>query len=285
MGMNAQLEANTQALSRAQQDKAFTESVLSQQEANWKASQVGQNPETAEQQLNTLQDQLTNLQARYTPEYPDVIKLKNQIEELKKQLAAPKNNGPVDGKSPASTSEPPQIQQLRAKLRQDEINITDLTQRQSQIQEQIRELQGRVQASPMVEQQFKELTRNYQTALDFYNDLLKKRQSAGVAGDLESQQQSEQFRVYDPPSLPDQPSFPKKIVFIGGGLGSGLALGLGILFLIASSDKSLHNERDVELALKLPVLVLVPTLDLAARQAKHTTKVAEKTYDAVTTKA
>jgi len=49
MGMNAQLEANTQALSRAQQDKAFTESLLNQQEANWKASQIGQNPETAEQ--------------------------------------------------------------------------------------------------------------------------------------------------------------------------------------------------------------------------------------------
>jgi len=285
-GMNTQLEANTQALSRAQQDKAFTESLLNQQEANWKASQLGQNPETAEQQLTALEDQLTNLQARYTPEYPDVIKLKNQIEELKKQLAAaPKNNEPTDGKSPASTREPAQIQQLRAKLRQDEISITDLTQRQSQIQEQIRQLQGRVQASPMVEQQFKELTRNYQTALDFYNDLLKKRQNAGVAGDLESQQQSEQFRVYDPPSLPDQPSFPKKTVFIGGGSGGGLALGLGILFLIALSDKSLYNERDVELALKLPVLVLVPTLDVVARQAKHTTRVAEKTYDAVTTKA
>jgi polysaccharide chain length determinant protein (PEP-CTERM system associated) len=286
MGMNAQLEANTQALSRAQQDKAFTESVLSQQEANWKASQTGQNPETAEQQLSALQDQLTNLQARYTPEHPDIIKQKNQIEELKKQLAAaPKRNAPANGTVQASVSVPPQIQQLRAKLRQDEISITDLTHRQSQIQEQIRQLQGRVQASPVVEQQFKELTRNYQTALDFYNDLLKKRQNAGVAGDLENQQQSEQFRVYDPPSLPDKPSFPKKTYFVGGGLGGGLALGLGILFLIAVSDKSLHNERDVELALKLPVLALVPTLDLAARHAKHTVGLAGKISDAVTTKA
>ena len=285
MGMNAQLEANTQALSRAQQDKAFTESVLSQQEVNWKASQTGQSPETAEQQLGALQDQLTSLQARYTPEHPDVMKLKNQIAELKKQLAAaPKSNAPANGTPPATVSEPPQIQQLRAKLRQDEISITDLTRRQSQIQEQIRQLQGRVQASPMVEQQFKELTRNYQTALDFYNDLLKKRQSAGVAGDLENQQQSEQFRVYDPPSLPDQPSFPKKIIFVGGGLGGGLALGLGILFLIAVSDKSLYNERDVELALKLPVLVSVPKLDVAASHSSHATRLAGKTYDAVTTK-
>lgn len=286
MGMNAQLEANTQALSRAHQDKAFTESVLSQQEANWKASQTGQNPETAEKQLDALQDQLTNLQARYTPEHPDVMKLKNQIEELKKQLAAaPKSKAPANGTVQGSASEPPQIQQLRAKLRQDEISITDLTHRQSQIQEQIRQLQGRVQASPVVEQQFKELTRNYQTALDFYNDLLKKRQSAGVAGDLESQQQSEQFRVYDPPSLPDQPSFPKKFIFVGGGSGSGLALGLSILFLIAVSDKSLHNERDVELALKLPVLALVPTLDVAVRHAKDTVRLAGKISDAVTTKA
>ena len=287
MGMNTQLEAITQTLSRAHQDKVFTESVLSQQEANWKAaSQTGQNPETAEKELNALQDQLTNLQARYTPEHPDVMKLKNQIEELKKQQAVtPKSNAPANVALQASVSEPPQIQQLRAKLRQDEIGITDLAHRQSQLQEQIRQLQGRVQASPVVEQQFKELTRNYQTALDFYNDLLKKRQSAGVAGDLESQQQSEQFRVYDPPSLPDQPSFPKKFVFVGGGSGGGFALGLSILFLIAVSDKSLHNERDVELALKLPVLALVPTLDVAARHAKHTVGLAGKISDAVATKA
>jgi len=163
--------------------------------------------------LGALQDQLTSLQARYTSEHPDVIKLKSQIEELKKRMAgAPKNNPSASGSSRASAAEPPQIQQLRAKLRQDDMNIADLTKRQSQIQDEIRQLQSRVQASPMVEQQMKELTRNYQTAQDFYNDLLKKRQNAGVAGDLESQQESEQFRVLDPRACRIDRRFRRKLI-------------------------------------------------------------------------
>jgi polysaccharide chain length determinant protein (PEP-CTERM system associated) len=279
-GMNSQLEANTQAISRAQQDKAFTESLLSAQEASWKASQTGQNPETAEQQLAVLREQLTALESRYTPEHPDVIKLKNQIEQLQKQQAdAPPKSAPASVQ--ASTTEPPQIQQLRAKLRQNELSINDLSKHQTQIQDQIRQLQGRVQSSPMVEQQFKELMRNYQTAQDFYNDLLKKRQNAGVAGDLEGQEQSERFQLYDPPSLPDKPSFPKKPYFAGAGLAGGLSLGVGILFLLAMSDKSIHNERDVEAVLKLPVLTMVPMLDIAAKQAKHMRHKADKKYVAV----
>ena len=42
MGLNSQLDANTQSLSRAQQDKAYTESLLAQQVAAWKNSRFGQ---------------------------------------------------------------------------------------------------------------------------------------------------------------------------------------------------------------------------------------------------
>jgi polysaccharide chain length determinant protein (PEP-CTERM system associated) len=265
MGMNTQLEANTQTLSRAHQDKTFNESLLSQQETNWKAAQTGHNPETLEVQLSALQDQLTALQARYTAQHPDVIKLQNSIDELKKRIAtAPKMTSPTEQDRQAVAIEPPQIQQLRARLHQDDLNIADLTKRQAQIQDQIHVLQGRVQASPAVEQQFKELTRSYQSALDFYNDLLKKHDQSAMATDLENQQESEQFRVLDPPSLPSQPSFPNKLNFAGGGLGAGLALGLGIVYLLAISDKSLYTERDVELALKLPVLALIPVLEGAS---------------------
>jgi len=182
--LNGQLEANVQSLSRAQQDKTFNESLLSQQEASAAIiSPIFQNSsETPDRQLSDLEQQLTALEAKYTPDHPDVIKLRKQIEDFKRRMvAAPK---PDDNVAATPKVDSLQVQQLRAKLRQDELSITDLSRRQTQIQEQISQLQGRLQASPVVEQQLKEITRNYQTAQDFYNDLLKKREQSAMASDL-----------------------------------------------------------------------------------------------------
>ena len=261
-GMNSQLDASTQALSRAQQDKSFNESLLSTQLETWKLSKSGAgNPETLEQQLNALQDQLSQLESRYTSEHPDVIKAKSQIEELKKQLDAGPRPNFSSAAARANATEPQQIQQLRLRIRQDDLSIAELTKKQGQIQNQIGILQGRLQMSPSVEQEFKELTRNHQTALDFYNELLRKNDQSAMAQDLNHQQQGEHFNVLDPPSLPSEPSFPKRLLFAGGGLAFGLALGVGIIYLLAALDKAMHTELDVEYCLKLPVLVAVPILD------------------------
>src|SRR5439155_1749947 len=75
-GLNTQLQAATQALGQAQSNKAYTESLLSSQEAVWKAAQSGTNPQALDQQLAQMQDQLAALQARYTDEHPDVVKMK-----------------------------------------------------------------------------------------------------------------------------------------------------------------------------------------------------------------
>src|SRR5882757_5744346 len=249
----------------AEQDKSLNESLLSNQEASWKNSLVGlQNPETQDQELATLQQKLSELLAKYTPEHPDVIKMKAQIEELNRKMAEAPALKPTPSAARAALREPPAIQQLRSRIKQDDFTIADMTKRQGQIQDQIRSLQGRLQASPVVEQQLKELTRSYQTASDIYNELLKKRENSAMATDLEHAQQGENFRVLDAPSLPSTPSFPKKIVFVGGSLGAGLALSLGILYLLAVSDKAMYSERDVEVCLKLPVLTSVPSFDVRA---------------------
>jgi polysaccharide chain length determinant protein (PEP-CTERM system associated) len=263
MGLTSQLDAATQALARAQQDKSFAESMLTQQIGAWQASQSGRNPETLEQQLAQLQTQLASLQARYTDDYPDVIKAKTDIAALQKKIAENEDQkkGTAPEKNQKGAVEPLQITQLRAQIHTYDQVIAEKTREQDQIKQQIKVYQDRVQSSPAIEQQFKELTRDYQTALDFYNDLLKKRNLSAMASDLNRHQEGEQFRVLDPANLPDKPSFPNRLFFTLGGFGGGLALGLGLAFVLEMKDTSMRSERDVEFTLRLPVLAMIPAIE------------------------
>src|SRR5271154_7019959 len=169
-GLTSQLDAATQALARAQQDKSFAESMLSQQVGSWQASQTGHNPATQEQQLIALQTQLASLQARYTDDYPDVIKTKADIAALQKKMAESEDpsSSQGSGKGTKTAVEPAQIQQLRAQVHGYDQAIAEKAKEQEAIKRQIGLYQSRIQSSPGVEQQYKELTRGYQTALDSY---------------------------------------------------------------------------------------------------------------------
>ena len=263
MGLTSQLDAATQALARAQQDKTFAESMLTQQIGAWQAAQSGHSPETMDQQLIDLQVHLAGLQSRYTDDYPDVIKAKNDIAALKRKIAEneEQKKQTVPDKSSKSTVEPAQVSQLRAQIHNYDQVIAEKAREQEQIKQQIKVYQDRVQSSPIIEQQFKELTRDHQTALDFYNDLLKKRDQSAMATDLEHHQEGEQFRVLDPANLPDKPSFPNRPLFALGGLAGGLGLGLAIAFLLEMKDTSMRSERDIEFILRLPVLAMVPAIE------------------------
>jgi protein tyrosine kinase modulator len=269
MGLSPQLEATTQAVNQAREEKAFVESMLSQQLAAWESSQKGQNPETLEQQLAKEQEQLLSLQQRYTDEYPDVIKLKSDVAELQKRIqdsATKKQKVPIEAGAKNSALEPPEIQQLRAQLHQAELSVTQKQQEQAHLQEQLRTLQSRLQLSPKIQQQFKSLTRDYQTALEFYNDLLKKRNESQMATELEHRQEGEQFRVLDAPSYPERPSFPNRPLFGLGGLGGGLIAGLGLVQLAEWRDKSMRSKQDVELYLRLPILAQITVMKPNSRQ-------------------
>jgi polysaccharide chain length determinant protein (PEP-CTERM system associated) len=261
--LTAQLDGTNQALARAQQDRSFAESLLTQQLAEWQASQSGNNPATMEEQLAALQTQLAALQVRYTDDYPDVIKTKADIAALQKRLADSENAKPASptGKVRRPTAEPAQITQWREQIHSEDETIAEKTKEQQGIKQEIKLYETRVQSSPSIEQQYKQLTRGYQTALDSYNDLLKKRDASAMSGDLNREQQGEQFSVLDPANLPESPSFPKRPLFALGGLGGGLALGIGLAVLMGMQDKSLRNERDVEFALRLPVLAIVPAIE------------------------
>jgi polysaccharide chain length determinant protein (PEP-CTERM system associated) len=260
MGLNSQLDANSQTLNRATQDKAYTESLLAQQVSTWKTSQSANNPQTLQQQLSQLQAQLIDLQGKYTDDHPDVIKTRADIAEVKKKLAevndaAGKSDSAADKES---GSEPPEIKQLRLQIHQYQDLIAQTTRDQKKLQEEIAVYQSRVASSPAVEEQYKELARDYDNAQKVYQDDLAKQSTSKMATQAEQQQQGEQMVLLDPANLPDSPSFPNRLFFAGGGLGAGLMLGLGLALWLELRDKCIRTEADAESALGLPMLVAVP---------------------------
>ncbi len=262
MSMNSQLDATTQTLSRAQQDKAYTESMLAQQTAAWKSSQSSTNPQTLEQQLNQLQSNLLQLEARYTADHPDVIKAKADIAEVQKKLKeinAAAASATTDSDK-ASASEPPEIRQLRLQIHQYQGVIDQATSDQKRLQAQINVYQSRTAMSPNVEEQYKLLTRDDENAQNLYKDLLDKKSKAELGSNMESQQQGEQMHVIIPAGLPDSPSFPNRPIFAAGGFGAGLMLGLLIAFWLEFSDKSIRTEKDAAAVMDLPLLISVPWL-------------------------
>jgi protein tyrosine kinase modulator len=261
-GLYSELDAATQSITRAQLDKGLAQSTLTEQIAARQASQTGKNPQTFEEELAELQTQLASLQAQYTDSYPDVVKTKIQIEALKKKIAESQGqekdldlDGP--GKGPM---EPLQFIQLRAQIRADNQVISEKTKEEERLQQQIKLAEARVQSTPQVEQEYKQLTLDHQTAVDFYNDLLRRRDQSAMATEMDRRQEGEQWSLLQPADLPSQPSFPNRPLFAAGGFGGGLALGLGLAFLMEVRDTSLRSERDVESSLRLPVLALIPEI-------------------------
>ncbi len=264
--LNTQLEAATQALSRMEQDKSYLEAVITQQ-AQAAAAASGNTtvlsprgvPLTPQQaELQALQTQEADLSSHYTADYPDVIAVRRKIADLRKEIAKDK----ADAAAPAAAGTAKQPEslgsiQLRAQMKALDLGIQAKRAEQAQIQSNVHMYQDRIQSSPLVEEQYKELTRDYKTAEGFYNDLLGKMNQSKMATDLEARMQGEQFTVMDAPNLPDSPTYPKRPLFAGGGLVLGLALGLGIVGLLEYRNTALRTERDVWAFTQLPTLAVI----------------------------
>ncbi len=265
--LNTQLEAATQALARMEQDKSYLEAVMSQQAQAATAAASGTTtlsprgvPQTQQQaDLQALQAQEADLSSHYTADYPDVIAVRRKIADLRKEIARERVEAaaPTAPGAPARQPESIGTIQLRAQLKSLELGIQAKRTEQAQIQSSVHMYQDRIQSSPLVEEQYKELTRDYKTAEGFYNDLLGKMNQSKMATDLEARMQGEQFTVMDAPNLPDSPTFPKRPLFAGGGLFAGIVFGLAFVALLEYLNTALRTERDVWAFTQLPTLAVI----------------------------
>jgi uncharacterized protein involved in exopolysaccharide biosynthesis len=187
---------------------------------------------------------------------------------LQAAIAHPSTDAAAVAAQPKKDGDSPQLFQLKAQLRGEQQSLTAAKQEQGRIQEQIKVVQGKIEASPAIEEEYKQVTRDHNIAQEFYNSLLQKMNESSMATALEHRQQGEQFHVMDAPNLPDSPTFPNPYLFAGGGLFAGIMIGVFISAWLEYRDTTLRNEKDVWAFTKLPTLATISFINGLPQPAK-----------------
>jgi polysaccharide chain length determinant protein (PEP-CTERM system associated) len=265
--LTSQLDAVSQSISQLEQNKSYGEAMLAQQLRDVPQSEMPrQQPQVEQQELQQLLAQEADLAARYTDSWPELISVRKKIKDLKAEMAKP---DPAPASTAPKGQEPIDIFKLRQQLKAQDAMIEEKKKAQGQIQAQLRQYQDRVSESPMVQEQFKQINRDHETAMQFYNELQTKMNASKMATDLQKRQQGEQFRLMDAPNLPDGPDYPKRGVFLGGGLGAGIALGMLILVWMEYRDTAVRSEKDLWAFTKLPTLGVISLVsEIAPREPR-----------------
>jgi polysaccharide chain length determinant protein (PEP-CTERM system associated) len=209
--------------------------------------------------LTTLKSQLTSLEARYTQNHPDVIRLRETIAAKEKEQAAARAASVSQISDEDITAGITTVDQsLKRQLQEINLDIADYKAKIDEANAQIRSYQAKVEDSPKREQELVSLNRDYSNLKEYYDSLLNKKYQADLSVSVEKKQKGEQFKVIDAAKIPEKPVEPdmKKIILMT--LVIGLGLGCGLAYLMEMMDTSYRVPEDAEKDLQLPVLVNMP---------------------------
>jgi polysaccharide chain length determinant protein (PEP-CTERM system associated) len=260
-GLRQQLEANATAL-RGEQDRL---SMIERQIEAYNldptelAIQRSRDaPLGPEARVAQLQQELNAARATYTDKHPEVMRLQDELEGAKRDLAVERQ------KPEQAQRHDPAFRQLSSDRDAARLRIAEMERTAQDIERQITSYQARVEAAPMVEQQLATVQRDYDLEKLQYSELSTKLQSATIAESVERNRSGEQFAVIYPASYPLTPTKPVLwrlyVLSIAGGICLGCVLAFGREYM----DRSVHDVRTLKDEFDLVVLGEINHLEQAS---------------------
>ena len=173
-------------------------------------------------ELKKLKKRLDYLLVHYTPDYPEVTKVKADIESLKAEIkASPRNPDVVPDR-------------VRRSVGKSNVDLA---------------------ASSEIKTRLVELERERDTNQRIYEELSAAYGVSQVSAQAEMQDKVGTFRIVDPAILPIKPVKPNRIMIMLLGILAGIAGAFGFIVLLDVSDKSVKSVGMLK-NFGLPVLVV-----------------------------
>ena len=231
-------------------------------------------------EMTRLRQQLAELKTKYKDKHPAVIQVREQMEALARRLnsgnfdarAAGADANPGGGRTPSTTPHPPDgpsspaggsvTGRLKRALAQTDADLRSVRSEQETLRQSISVYQSRVERAPAREAEVAALQREYETAKETYNSLLKRTTEARMREDLAQAQ--DQFRILDPAVVARHPVAPNRMQLLVGALLLAAALGAAAVLVVERRDTTFHSPEDLRAFTRLPVLADIPRLETRA---------------------
>lgn len=208
--------------------------------------------------LATVKALLADAELRYTPDHPDV-------KRLKRALAALQARQQQNGSTPSMEADNPEYRRITSELAAARADVTALTAATERARAQLQRYTENTNPSATLAQQVAELDRRRTSLQVEFQDVQGKLKGAQLGQDVESDAHAERFTLLRAPAVSSTPYSPNRLGTILLGFVLGGAIAAAAVAAAESSDTTVRGVRDVVgFAPTMPVLgtvseILVPT--------------------------
>lgn len=222
--------------------------------------------------IDEQQRNLDGLLQRYTEQHPDVAGTRRLIASLedqkRKRVEELRKAAPPQTADGSSSSAGLAAQELSRLLATAEIQVASLGARVAEYGDRYNKALAMVKTAPQVEAEFAQLNRDYAINKKNYEDLVSRRESASLSGNLDSVAGVADFRLIDPPRVAPRPVAPNRSLLLLAAMAA--AVGAGVLVALAMSQirPVFHDARSLRNTVGLPLLGVVTLVPSEAAKKK-----------------
>ena len=233
-------------------------------------------------EIAQYEDSLVTARERYKENHPDVQRLVNLLAAARTQRLAMLKPETVKPAPPVPRPVSAQFLREQRELEADSertkglmlakgVEMEDYRKQNAQLDVTIRNYEARIESTPVGIREYDELIRDRDLAKKDYEDLDRRVNSSALSTALQNRQQGERLEQLDPPSLPQTPAHPKRLLMVSVGTSLGLLAGLCFAGLREMSTSALRSVKDVSAYSQLPVLGSIPLFEApgAVRRRKR----------------
>ncbi|MEP7242835.1 MAG: hypothetical protein ABI885_04025 [Gammaproteobacteria bacterium] len=204
-------------------------------------------------ELAKARTDLALAEQKYTPEHPDVKRLKRAVADLVAQSGA---NSPASGAKPDN----PDYLRVQSQLGGVDRELGSLRASAARARQNLATYERNLASTPNAAPEYVQLAREYENTQSSYRDLQVKMKSAALAQSLESEARGERFALVRGPSKPKTPFSPNRIgiILLGFVISTGLAIVLAVIS--DASDPTVRSVSDLTDVMEVMPVGAIPVM-------------------------